>query len=73
MPDVKTRQLTAFRRWIDRIDMGFLRHDQLHRLGERATHPIEPRCGALAALRLLGGSAGSVVALAGCVERLFLG
>ena len=73
MPDVKTRQLTAFRRWIHRIDMGFLRHDHLHRLGERATQPIEPRCDALAALLLLAGSVGSVVALAGCVERPFLG
>ena len=31
-------------------------HDQFHRAGESATHPIEPRCGALAALLLLEGS-----------------
>ena len=29
--------------------------DHLHRLGESATYPIEPRCGALAALRLRAG------------------
>jgi len=30
-------------------------HDRPHLLGESATHPIEPRCGALAALLLLAG------------------
>jgi hypothetical protein len=30
-------------------------HDDPHRFGESATHPIEPRCGALAALLLLAG------------------
>ena len=30
-------------------------HDDPHRLGESATRPIEPRCGALAALLLLAG------------------
>ena len=33
------------------MDIEFLPHDRLHRLGESATHPIEPRCGALAAAR----------------------
>jgi hypothetical protein len=31
-------------------------HDHFHRSGESATHPIEPRCGALAALLLLAGT-----------------
>ncbi len=30
-------------------------HDMLHLLGDSATHPIEPCCGALAALLLLAG------------------
>ncbi len=30
-------------------------HETLHLLGDSATHPIEPRCGALAALLLLAG------------------
>ncbi|XVJ70224.1 MAG: hypothetical protein HEQ39_11665 [Rhizobacter sp.] len=30
-------------------------HDHFHHLGESATHPIEPRCGTLAALLLLAG------------------
>jgi hypothetical protein len=30
-------------------------HDRFHRLGERATHPIEPPWGALAALLLVAG------------------
>jgi len=30
-------------------------HDDHHRLGDSATHPIEPRCGTLAALLLLAG------------------
>ena len=30
-------------------------HDRVHLLGESATHPIEPRCGTLAALLLLAG------------------
>jgi len=29
--------------------------DHLHRFGDSATHPIEPRCDALAALLLLAG------------------
>ena len=31
-------------------------HDDPHDLGEGATHPIEPRCGTLAALLLLAGT-----------------
>ena len=31
-------------------------HDRLHRWGESATHPIESRCDALAALLLLAGT-----------------
>ena len=30
-------------------------HDDHHRLGDSATHPIEPRCDTLAALLLLAG------------------
>ena len=37
------------------MNIGFLPHDHLPRLGESATHPIEPHCGALAALLLLAG------------------
>ncbi len=37
------------------MDIDLSPHDHLHRLGESATHPIEPRCGALAALLLLAG------------------
>ena len=33
----------------------FCGHDRVHLLGESATHPIEPRCGTLAALLLLAG------------------
>jgi hypothetical protein len=32
------------------MDMDVFPSDHLHRLGESATHPIEPRYGALAAL-----------------------
>jgi hypothetical protein len=32
-----------------------LSHERAHRLGESATHPIEPPWGALAALRLKAG------------------
>jgi hypothetical protein len=35
--------------------MEFSRHDSVHPLGERATHPIEPPWGALGALLLLAG------------------
>ena len=38
------------------MDIDFFPYDNLHRLGESATHPIEPRCGALAALLLLAGT-----------------
>jgi hypothetical protein len=31
-------------------------HDHPHLLSESATHPIEPRCGTLAALLLLAGT-----------------
>ena len=37
------------------MNTGIRDHDQLDRVGESATHPIEPRCGALAALLLLAG------------------
>ena len=37
------------------MDIDVSPHDYFHRLGESATHPIEPRCGALAALLLLAG------------------
>jgi hypothetical protein len=30
-------------------------HEQIHLLGDSATHPIEPRCDTLAALLLLAG------------------
>jgi hypothetical protein len=30
-------------------------HEAFHLFGDNATHPIEPRCGALAALLLLAG------------------
>ncbi len=35
------------------IDIGT--HDNVHLLGASATHPIEPRCGTLAALLPLAG------------------
>ena len=35
------------------MNAGKSSHDPLHLLGENATHPIEPRYGALAALLLL--------------------
>jgi hypothetical protein len=31
-------------------------HGKHHHLGDSATHPIEPRCGTLAALLLLAGT-----------------
>ncbi len=37
------------------MDIDFFPYNHLHRLGESATHPIEPRFGALAALLLLAG------------------
>ncbi len=37
------------------MTIGFLDHDKLHLLGDSATHPIEPRYGALAVLLLLAG------------------
>ena len=37
------------------MNMDFCSHDGVQLLGESATHPIEPRCGALAALLLLAG------------------
>ena len=35
------------------MNIEVLPHDSLHLLGESATHPIEPRCGTLAALLAL--------------------
>ncbi len=37
------------------MNTDFCTHDHLHLLGDSATHPIEPRCGALAALLLVAG------------------
>ena len=37
------------------MNIDFSSHDHFHLLGESATHPIEPRCGTLAALLLLAG------------------
>ena len=60
----------------------FCGHDRVHLLGESATHPIEPRCGTLAALLLLAGkqpAASSRLAIAphrsplGRVQLRFLG
>ncbi|MDR2154965.1 MAG: hypothetical protein LBE78_08065 [Burkholderiaceae bacterium] len=39
-----------------RTDGDFRDFDDLHRLGESATHPIRPPSGALAALLVLAGS-----------------
>jgi hypothetical protein len=50
-------QLTASLRWLHRMDTEVSSHDHPHRLGESATHPIEPRCGTLAALFHLAGRA----------------
>ena len=49
------RQLTAYRRWQTCMNIEFSTHNCMHRFGERATHPIAPRYGTLAALRLLVG------------------
>jgi hypothetical protein len=38
------------------MNTPFVSHDALHRLGERATHPMEPHCVALASLLLLAGN-----------------
>jgi hypothetical protein len=38
------------------MNIDFSSHDIVHLLGESATHPIELRCGALAALLLLAGT-----------------
>ena len=37
------------------MNIDFCSHDGVHLVGESATHPIEPRCGTLAALLLLAG------------------
>ncbi len=37
------------------MDIEIRSHDHSHLLGESATHPIEPRCGTLAALLRLAG------------------
>ena len=37
------RQLTAFFRWLHRMNTDDCARDRLHRLDESATHPIEPR------------------------------
>jgi hypothetical protein len=37
------------------MDTKFVDHEDVHPLGESATHPIELRCGTLAALLLLAG------------------
>jgi len=47
--------LTAFLSWHDRMNTEYRSHDHAHLQGESATHPIEPRCGTLAALLLLAG------------------
>jgi hypothetical protein len=39
-------------------------HDHVHPSGESATHPIEPRCGTLAALRILAMPLGIAAARA---------
>jgi len=38
------------------VSVEFFRHENVHLLGESATHPIEPPWGALGALLLLAGS-----------------
>jgi hypothetical protein len=38
------------------MNIDFSSHNIVHLLGESATHPIEPRCGALAALFRLAGT-----------------
>jgi uncharacterized protein (TIGR03382 family) len=47
--------LTASNLQESRVDIDFSDLDNLHLLGERATHPIRPPSGALAALLLLAG------------------
>ncbi|MET7014473.1 hypothetical protein [Uliginosibacterium flavum] len=47
--------MTAFNRLPTRMKTKFRPHASLHLLGERATRPVEPRCGTLAALLLLAG------------------
>ncbi len=37
------------------MDIDLCTHDSDHLMGDNATHPIEPRCGTLAALLLLAG------------------
>ena len=37
------------------MNIDICTHDNVHLLGESATHPNEPRCGTLAALLLLAG------------------
>ncbi len=37
------------------MNTDFCTHDHLHLFGDSATHPIDPRCGALAALLLVAG------------------
>jgi hypothetical protein len=49
-------QLTASLRWLHRINTEVSTHGHPQRLGDSATHPIEPRSGTLAALLLLAGT-----------------
>ena len=42
-------------RWLHRMHTEISTHDHRHRLGQSATHPIQPRCGTLAALLLVAG------------------
>jgi hypothetical protein len=48
--------LTAYFRWQHLMNIDFSSHDTVHLLGESTTHPIELRCGALAALFRLAGT-----------------
>ncbi len=48
-------QSIACLRWRDHINTDMFDHDGAYFLRGSARHPIAPRCGALAALRLLAG------------------
>jgi hypothetical protein len=49
------RQLTAYFRWQHLMNTEVFSHDAHHLSGESAIHPIESRCGVLAALLRLAG------------------
>jgi hypothetical protein len=52
------------------MNTGIDAHEQPHLFGERATHPIEPRCTTLAALQILAMPLGIAVVCALPARRI---